>query len=102
MPRADTVATTAQAPTPKPQRTFPRPWSFKPGESGFVVFDANGIEMLHVPFVSSEMQAYFPDSKTHDEALTVVRWMVKSVNDQGEQKPRPTLIQNAPARRRAR
>lgn len=64
------------------RRTFPRPWTFKPGESCFRVIDANGIEVMTVGFTALEMRDSFPNGKTYDEALSLARYLCRTINTQ--------------------
>ncbi|RYF12417.1 MAG: hypothetical protein EOO77_17450 [Oxalobacteraceae bacterium] len=77
MPRAEGAIANQNAPQ---KRTFPRPWSYKPCETGYIIHDARGVEMMRVGFTASEMREQYPDGKTLEEALGIARWVVKTVN----------------------
>jgi hypothetical protein len=101
MPRIESTPLSVAAPAAPQKRLFSRPWTFKPRDSSFVVFDANGIEMLCVAFTASEMRQHYPEGKTYEEALGVVQWLVRKVNEPEVEKPRPTALRgSAPPRRR--
>lgn len=69
------------------ERKFQKPFTYKPNPSGFTVVDATGIEMFPVNFVADQMRDQFPQGMTYDEALALVRLLVRSMNEHGSPVP---------------